>query len=61
MRLIALLILSILTISCVSSPPTFRIGVDGDDLVKGCPSNLNGKMWMTNEYAKKYYHWKNHR
>ncbi len=59
--LIALLILSTLMISCVSSPPTFKVGIDGDDLIHGCPSDPKGKMWMTFEYAKKYYHWKNHR
>lgn len=60
--LTVLLISSGLMTSCATSKvETFIIGVDGDDLAKGCPSDLKGKMWITNSYAKQHYHLENHK
>lgn len=62
MPLILLMILCGLTTSCtINRPPTLIEGKDGDDLIKGCPSKVNDKMWMTYDYANRYYHWKNHK
>ncbi len=57
------MILCVSTISCVTNnrPPTLIEGKDGGDLANGCPAVLEGKMWMTVDYAQRYYMWKNHK
>lgn len=56
------MILCVSMTSCtINKPPTLIEGKDGDDLSKGCPVDLKGKMWMTYDYARKYYHWVNHK
>ncbi len=62
------MILCVSMTSCATNrPPTLIEGKDGGDIgkIKEPPVNWEewskGKMWMTYEYARRYYHWKNNK
>jgi hypothetical protein len=58
-----MLMISLISVaSCATSNPPVAIkGSDFDDLKNGCPAVTGDKMWMTYDYAKRYFHWENHK
>lgn len=57
-----MLSLTLLGSCATGSPPVVIKGVDYDSGTSmNEPSDRSVWMWMTYDYAKRYFHWKNHK